>query len=189
MTERRPTRTRQAIIDALLAACKDGEYFPTAKELAERAGISQRSVFVHFADLGELRVAATSQQCDRIENLVVGADPGLPAAERVDAVVRQTEKVFALQRRVRLLGLIEASGSSVLDDRMRRADRKMREALSRTFSKELASSGSKPDEQLLDMVESVAGWSFRHHLVDRRRLSQRAASQAVRRSLGTLLNI
>jgi AcrR family transcriptional regulator len=188
MTERRPTRTRQAIIDALLAACRDGEFFPTAKELAERAGISQRSIFVHFADLGELRAAAAGQQFDRIESLVVGSDPAEPLADRIEAVVRQTDKVFGLQRKIRLLGLVEAAASPGLDERIRRADRHVREALASTFASELADGSGTLDEQLLDVVETTAGWGFRHQLVDRRKLSQRAASTAVRRTLQALLD-
>lgn len=46
---RDPERTRQAILDALLTALGEGDLSPSARRLARRAGVSERSIFVHFA--------------------------------------------------------------------------------------------------------------------------------------------
>ncbi|MFE7801312.1 TetR/AcrR family transcriptional regulator [Nocardia sp. NPDC057440] len=182
---RDPIRTRAMIIDALLAALDAGEVSPTAKSIAERAGVSLRSIFVHFPDLDELKAAATIQQTDRVEQLISGADPDLPLRDRVDAVVAQTAQVFTLQRRIRLTGLVESPSVPIIDERMRRGDRLLREQLARTFAVEL----ERPDgEQLLDLIEATTAWSFRHHLVDRCGRSPEAASDAVCRTLLSLLD-
>ncbi|MFQ6398172.1 TetR/AcrR family transcriptional regulator [Nocardia sp. KC 131] len=184
---RDPIRTRAVIIDALLGALDAGEVSPTAKSIAERAGVSLRSIFVHFPDLDELKAAATIQQTERVEQLITGADPNTPLRDRVDLVVAQTAQVFALQRRIRVTGLVESPNVPIIDERMRRGDRLLRDQLARTFAIELERPDGTVDEELLDLIEATTAWSFRHHLVDRCGRPPEAASDAVRRTLLSLL--
>ncbi|MCM6778655.1 TetR/AcrR family transcriptional regulator [Nocardia sp. CDC159] len=183
---RNPQLTRRAILDALLAAVHDGDYLPTAKTIAARAGTSERSVFVHFPTREDLLIAATEQQSTSVEALVAQADAQLPLEQRVDAVVRQSAAIYALQRRPRLLGLLESQRSAAVDARMRLTDERLRAGLARIFAPELTG-GDGVDEQLLDLLDATAGWPYRHHLVERCGLSEDAASAAIRRALLTLL--
>lgn len=75
---RNPEQTRRVIIDALLAAIKDGKFLPTAKDIAERAGVSERSIFVHFPGRDDLRIAAVEAQSEYVETLIAAPDPQLP---------------------------------------------------------------------------------------------------------------
>ncbi|MRH88224.1 TetR family transcriptional regulator [Nocardia sp. SYP-A9097] len=184
---RNPEQTRKAIVDALLAAIKEGSFVPTAKDIAERAGISERSIFVHFPGREDLRVAAVDAQSELVESLVATTDPGLPLEQRIAAVVKQSETVFAHQRNPRLLGLLESQSIAAIDTRMRLTDSKIRAGLARIFTTELNRSGAE-DRELLDLIETTVGWAYRHQLMDRRGLSQRAASHAVTRALRTLLS-
>ncbi|WP_067541256.1 TetR/AcrR family transcriptional regulator [Nocardia crassostreae] len=184
---RNPEQTRKAILDALIEALQAGRYSPTAKELAATAGVSERSVFVHFPDLNELRIAAASAQSDYVETLLVTSDPALPLDQRIDAVVRQSEAAFTAQRNPRPLGLLESKTIPAIDERMRATDKRIRDALAHTFAPELTRGGDE-DTELLDLLEATATWAYRHQLVDRRGLSQRAASAAIGRALRALLS-
>ena len=62
----RAERTRQALVDALLGLLDEGHPSPTAAEVAERAGVSERSVFQHFADREALLEAVARQQYERV---------------------------------------------------------------------------------------------------------------------------
>ncbi|WP_067573820.1 TetR/AcrR family transcriptional regulator [Nocardia acidivorans] len=184
---RNPEQTRKAIVDALLAAIKDGSFIPTTKDIADRAGISERSIFVHFPGREDLRIAAVEAQSELVESLVAATDPDLPLDQRIAAVVKQSEIVFAHQRNPRLLGLLESQSIPAIDARMRLTDSKIRASLARVFAPELERDGTQ-DRELLDLIEATVGWPYRHQLMDRRGLSQRAASQAVTRALRTLLS-
>ena len=46
----RAERTREAVVTALLALLEEGELSPTAERVAERAHVSERSIFQHFGD-------------------------------------------------------------------------------------------------------------------------------------------
>ncbi|QLY33203.1 TetR/AcrR family transcriptional regulator [Nocardia huaxiensis] len=182
---RNPEQTRKAIVDALLTAIKDGRFIPTAKDIADRAGVSERSIFVHFPGRNDLRVAAVEAQSDLVESLVVTPDPALPLEERITAVLGQSEAIFAAQRNPRLLGLLESQSIPAIDERMRLTDNRIREALARTFGPELTR-GGETDAELLDLVEATVGWAYRHQLMDRRGLSQAEASRAITRALRAL---
>ena len=184
---RNPEQTRAAIIAALLDAIHDGELDPTGKRIAARAGVSERSVFVHFPGRDDLRVAVVEVQSERVEALIATPDPQLPLIERIDAVVRQSEAIFTLQRNPRLLGLLESHTVPGVDARMRLTDRRIRDALARAFAPELTGADGI-DEELLDLVDATVGWPTRHHLVDRRGRSQAEASTAIRRALFALLD-
>ncbi|MEU8895597.1 helix-turn-helix domain-containing protein [Nocardia sp. NPDC048505] len=180
---RNPEQTRAVIIQALLESLKEGDFQPTTKAIAARAGVSERSIFVHFPDRDELLVAATDAQSQQVEALIVRPDPALPLTERIEAVVAQSAAVFALQRNPRLLGLLTSDTVPGVDARMRLTDKRIRAALAATFAPELTGA----DPELLDLIDAAAGWPTRHHLVDRRGLGPAAASAAVRRALTALL--
>ncbi|MCU1642082.1 MAG: hypothetical protein JWN03_2357 [Nocardia sp.] len=183
---RNPEQTRKAIVDALLTAIKDGKFLPTAKDIADRAGVSERSIFVHFPGRNDLRIAAVEAQSEYVETLIAAPDPQLPLDARIDAVIAQSEAIFAAQRNPRLLGLLESQSIPVLDERMRTTDGRTRDGLARAFATELHRDGGT-DQELLDLVEATVGWAYRHQLVDRRGLSQGAASRAIARALRALL--
>ncbi len=50
----RRTRNRTAVIAALLAIIREGNLRPGASEIADRAGVSHRSIFRYFEDLDDL---------------------------------------------------------------------------------------------------------------------------------------
>ncbi|MEU6580366.1 TetR/AcrR family transcriptional regulator [Nocardia sp. NPDC046763] len=183
---RNPEQTRGAIIEGLLSAVHDGEFDPTTRSIAERAGVSERSIFVHFPTRTALITAAVDQQSEQVEALLAEIDPELPLAQRIEAVVRQSEAIFTLQREPRVLGLIESLRTPAVDTRMRLTDKRIRDALTRAFAPEL---DDAEGEQLLDLVDATVGWPYRHHLMDRRGLSKRAASEAVGRALTAMLTL
>jgi len=183
---RNPEQTRRAIVEATLAALSQGQFLPTTKDISARSGASERSIFVHFPGRDDLRLAVMEEQAARVEALIEDLDPDLPLTQRIDAVVRQCAAVYELQHFPRLAGLIEAHTVPGVDARMRETENRIRESLAHTFATELTRDGAL-DEQLLDLVDTAAGWGTQHYLIDRRQLSPTAASEAVRRALTTLL--
>src|SRR5437763_14833951 len=90
----RAHRTRTAVVDALLQLINDGDLRPTAPRIAERAGVSLRSVFQHFTDLEALYAAATQREIGIIADLVETLPSDGPLAGRIDAFVAQRSRVL-----------------------------------------------------------------------------------------------
>jgi AcrR family transcriptional regulator len=74
----RGQRNRQAIVDALLSLYREGTSDPTAAQIAERAGVSTRSVFAHFEDR-EALVAAVAAEMAPVLHRLVDPEPPSPA--------------------------------------------------------------------------------------------------------------
>ncbi|MFE3544713.1 TetR/AcrR family transcriptional regulator [Nocardia sp. NPDC059177] len=179
---RDPAKTRLAIIDALLAAIADGDFAPTTRDVAARAGASERSVFVHFADREALLVAAVERQSELVEACLIEPDPARPLAERIISAVRQSAAIFDLQRTPRLPGLQESRTVAAIDARMRATDHTIRATLGRLFAPELGT-----DPELLDLLDGTLAWPMRHHLEDRRGLTREQADATLVRALDALL--
>ncbi len=85
----RAQRTRQALVDALFTLLEEGELRPTGERIAERAGVSERSVFQHFPDRESLFEAVALQQWERVVTGTVPVDASLPLDERIEAFASQ----------------------------------------------------------------------------------------------------
>ena len=86
----RAARNRQAVLDAVLALTEEGDLQPTARAVAERAGVATRSVFHHFTDLESMYADAAQTQMERhwlpLLRPVIG-DPG----HRIEMVAKPLE--------------------------------------------------------------------------------------------------
>ncbi len=61
----RRERNREAVIEAFLTLVREGNYDPGGAEIAERAGVSHRSVFRYFDDLADLMITAIGREVQR----------------------------------------------------------------------------------------------------------------------------
>jgi TetR/AcrR family transcriptional regulator, regulator of autoinduction and epiphytic fitness len=61
----RRERNREAVIEAFLALVREGNFDPGGAEIAQRAGVSHRSVFRYFADLADLMMTAIAREVER----------------------------------------------------------------------------------------------------------------------------
>lgn len=94
----RRDRNREAVLDAAIALFAEGDLEPSAAAVAERSGVSLRSVYRYYEDLEALLRAAIARSLER--NLpffeVEGIGEG-PLADRIDRLV---DRRLALYDRV-----------------------------------------------------------------------------------------
>ena len=91
----RREQNREAVVDALLALFREGNYQPSAAEIAARSGLSLRSLFRYFDDVDDLHRAAAARQIALVMPLLrIGIEPGAPALDKVRAVVRARVRLF-----------------------------------------------------------------------------------------------
>jgi AcrR family transcriptional regulator len=185
---RNPERTRQAILDAALDLIAEAGRAPTAREVAVRAGIGERTLFYHFTDMEELRGAVALWQARRWGALARPVDPAWPRERRVDALLDQREQMYELMTPVRRVGLVEESSSSAIAAAMAEGDRWFRADVAAAFEPEVA---ARPDGSaaggLLDALDAAVCWAAWNHLRQRRGLSVPQARRAIRTTLLALL--
>ena len=91
----RREQNREAVLDALVALWSEGNYEPEVITIAERAGISARSLFRYFDDLDDLRRAAIERSRWAASPLVdpdVGPDEAM--ARKIEAVVAARVRLY-----------------------------------------------------------------------------------------------
>jgi AcrR family transcriptional regulator len=91
----RRQQNREAVIDALLASFREGNYQPRSSEIAERAGLSPRSLFRYFDDIDDLHRAATARELGRARPLLeIGIGPDAETGAKVRAVVAARVRLY-----------------------------------------------------------------------------------------------
>jgi TetR/AcrR family transcriptional regulator of autoinduction and epiphytic fitness len=141
----RAERTRQALVDALLGLLDAGELSPTAAAIAERAGVSERSVFQHFPDREALFEAVARQQYERVMPTLRPVDASLPLAERIDQFTRQRARLYELIAGVRRAALLIEHESPSVAGWLTTARRAKAAEAERVFRRELEA--IPPDER------------------------------------------
>jgi AcrR family transcriptional regulator len=136
---RRRHQNREAVLDALTALFREGVYQPGANEIAERAGLSPRSLFRYFDDVDDLNRAAIERQLVEARPLLdIGVNPDAPTNEKVErlvsARVRLFEAVGPAMRATRACAHRHAVVAAQLHD----ARAFMRHQVARLFTPELA---------------------------------------------------
>src|SRR5690606_26594946 len=104
----RAARTRAAVVDALLTLNDRGVLRPTARDIAAEAGVSLRSLYVHFDDLEALFVAAAQRQSERLAAALPPAVTEGSLAERLDAFLARRTRAHEVGAGVRKAALLQA---------------------------------------------------------------------------------
>jgi AcrR family transcriptional regulator len=79
----RSRRTREAVIDAMLSLQEEGDLAPSGHRVAARAGVSPRTVYLHFADMEALFVEAGDRFLAKLTAVGEPVPLDAPFAERV----------------------------------------------------------------------------------------------------------
>lgn len=155
----RSQRTKRAIVDALRSLHHDGDLRPTAPRVAERAGVSLRTVWQHFDDLESLLVEAGERDFEIASGFVEPVAASLPLAERIDRVTGQRARMFEEMappwRAARLHEPFSAQIRSNRDRLMRYG----REQLEATFAPELAARRGRSRRDLLNALQAACSWA------------------------------
>jgi AcrR family transcriptional regulator len=90
----RARRTREAVVDALLALHDEGDLTPTAQRVAARAGVALRTVFGHFTDMETLYAEAGERELQRLYAVAEAVRPDLPLPDRIEQFCRSRARVL-----------------------------------------------------------------------------------------------
>ena len=91
----RREQNREAVLDALAELFEQGNLLPTSGEIAERAGLSPRSLFRYFDDVDDLSHATIDRELARARPLLdAGAVASDPTAVKIACVVEARVRLF-----------------------------------------------------------------------------------------------
>jgi AcrR family transcriptional regulator len=183
----RAERTRQALVDALLALLEEGDVQPTAERIAARAGVSERSLFQHFADREALYQAVALQQYERIASTLEPIDVTLPLPARIDAFVEQRSRMLEAMTPVRRAALLLEPSSEVVSGWLKSARRQKAREVERVFRPELEEIGQPDRGLVVAALVSASAWTSWESLRAHQRLSVDRSRGAMHAALTALL--
>jgi AcrR family transcriptional regulator len=135
----RRQQNRDAAVAALLELYREGRYDATAADVAERAGLSPRSLFRYFDDTDDLaRAAIEHEQARGRKLLVLGVGPEDPLEERIAAVVESRIRLWDVLGPAAQAARMRAPVTPVVAQELRRNRSYLRRQLQELFAPELA---------------------------------------------------
>lgn len=183
----RAERTRRALVEALLSLLYEDELQPTAERIAARAGVSERSLFQHFADREALYQAVALHQYDRIAPTLEPIDLSLPLGERIDAFVSQRARLLEEITPVRRAALLREHDSEVVAGWLQSLRRQKAREVERVFRAELDRIEQPERGLVLGALVAASAWTSWESLRAHQRLSVDRSRGAMRTAVGALL--
>jgi TetR/AcrR family transcriptional regulator of autoinduction and epiphytic fitness len=183
----RALRTREAIVDACIALVEEGELRPTAPQVAERAGVSVRSVFQHFADLPSLHSAVAARIADRVSVLIHPVDVTVALESRIAAFVRHRAALLEVITPFRRAAAVHGPFAPEIRAAVSVATEFLRHEVRRAFEPELL---ARPPAERREVEEALAmalSWSAWDALRVDARCDIDTAAAVVRRTVQALL--
>ena len=183
----RSIRTREAIIDAWLELIDLGDLAPTAKDVADRAGVGLRTVFQHFADMNALHHGAGAERAARIMPTMAQVPVELPLAERIEQIAASRSEVFEELTSLRRACERQEWLSEDIHGLIAAWEAADAASVERIFASEIEAVEPAERASTSMAVDAVVSWSHWNHLRQRRDLSVERSRSVVRHSLAALL--
>lgn len=183
---RRARANREAIVEALVSLYADGHVDPSAAAIAERAGVSERSLFRHFDDIDDLCHTAFVVQWKRLADrtrLSVSATSSTD--EKIDALVEQIVGLYLDMMNVMRITRMHAVRNDTVLRHVQSSRKELRKQIERLFAPECEHATSNNAKILLLTANALL--SFEH--VEQLRVDQGMPTSRIICSLRSALSL
>lgn len=181
-------RNRESVVDALLALHRDGNLQPNSTEVAERAGISARSLFRYFVDIDDLGRAAITRLLDQMRPLLaIDAAADAPVAERISALVSSRTRLFEAMGPTGVVARLRSPFQPVIAAQLTQARKFFRQQIQQLFAAELAAMDDADAVPVVAAIDVLCSFESYQLLRGDHGLTEDGAARSLRRSLARLL--
>ncbi|MCX4755571.1 TetR/AcrR family transcriptional regulator [Kitasatospora purpeofusca] len=182
----RGRRTREKIADAMLSLIDENQAHFPADKVAERAGVSRRLVFHHFADMAELAEVAVNRRLEQLATQIRPLPTEGPRDVRVAALAEQRARILESVTPARLAVMRLENPSPRIQEAVQQMLDFARLRLTQIFATELDPLPEPARTDLLDGLDAVTTWSAWYHWRGSG-LSEDRARRAMAATVHTLL--
>ena len=184
----RRDRNRLAVVDAILALFSEGNFEPTSDQIAERAGLSPRSLFRYFDDLEDLNRVAIARQYERVRQLaVLDLSPDRPLSDRVARLVHSRLRTYDEIGSVGIVARIRAPFRPMVAEQLRQARAMWRSQVQQMFAPELNAMNPVRADGALVSVDILASFESVQLMRDDQGLSTERIAAALIDSITRIL--
>ena len=184
----RRAQNRLAVIEALGELHREGNYEPSAAEIADRAGLSQRSLFRYFDDVDDLYRATIEHHIEEAAPLLEVTVPGgAPTADKARRLAEARVALFDLIAPAAKAARITGWRHEVMAAQIRRGRAFYRAQLAELFADELAAMPDDRSSAALAAADVIAGFESYDLLRHDQRMSKGRVAAIVEQALVDLL--
>jgi AcrR family transcriptional regulator len=181
-------RNRETVVDALLQLFREGDLNPSVAAVAERSGVSLRSVFRYFDDLDEMGRIAIQRHLDNVGHLFDLPKIGEGSrGDRIEALVAQRSTLYERVAPVVRAAQIRAPFQPVIAEALVARRALMREQLERQFAPELAKLRAEEVPAVVSAADILASFEAMEILRTDQKLSTARAVAVITTSMDRLL--
>ena len=158
---RRRVENLEAVVEATLELISENGALPTVAEVAERAGISQRSVFRYFDDVDQLTRAAVDARF-RQGAALVGMPTPFPAAldDRLRELAASRSRLYEFIGPTARVVRTRMGDNAFLMESVERSRHALRSQLQEVVAPELEVAGGEVALAALDIMYSFEAWDL-----------------------------
>jgi AcrR family transcriptional regulator len=161
----RRDRNRELVLDAVIALFTEDQLAPNAADVAQRSGVSLRSVYRYFEDQDALMRAAIDRHAERVSPLYDVPDLGVgPLDERIARLVECRIRLYEAAAPTARAALARASVNPLLRDQMEAARGRLREQTETMFAPELGAMSAADRRTTLAPVDALLQFESAEHL-------------------------
>jgi AcrR family transcriptional regulator len=182
----RGRRTRRNVAEALVELLREGEPEPTARAVAQRAGVSLRLVFHHFTEMDDLYHYVAALQLRRQWSGMpsISAKPAL--ATRVERTVTHRAALYEDVSPIRRALVRRIPTSKGVTATIGAADTLLLESLKETFAPELAALATSARLEVIEAMDVATSWESWERLRTVSLLQARGAKRVMTRMVDSL---
>ncbi len=162
----RRNRNRDAVLDAVLELFTEGSLSPGVPDVAERSGVSLRSVYRYFDDTDELIRSAIARNMGRIRPLFVidGLGEG-DLEQRVERIVTSRVRLFDENAPIMRATLRTAPTNEIIREQHERNLEELRRQIEAMFEPELRSLAAVERLEVIAAIDVLLGFAALEHLI------------------------
>jgi len=183
----RSHRTRAAVAEAMLDCLEDDLLRPSAKQVAERAGVSTRAVFRHFDNMEALFEETAQLQTERVLSELPPLVTEGSLDQRIDALVLHSARRNEIIAPVHRAALLAEPFSRVIRERHAGMRAAVRRQVCSAFAPELSALSEAKRRDRTAALCAALSFSYWEELRRHTRLSLAAARRVLRGAVRALL--
>jgi len=169
----RRDRNRSAVLDAVLALFAEGNLFPSAEAVAERSGVSLRSVYRYVADADDLVRAAIDRHREQVAPLFEIANLGTGDLEgRIRAICESRVHAYDEVAPTARASRARAYSNEIIRRQLDEASALLRDQVAKHFDNELREMAPDVARATLASVDAL----LQHETIELYRVRRRHSS-------------
>lgn len=185
----RRERNRDLVLDAVLELFAEGTLVPGAAEVAERSGVSLRSVYRYFDDVEALARAAIGRNLEKVQPLFeIDALGEGPLPERIDRMVTGRLRLYEQIAPMMRATLQRAPASPILQENLEQNLQALRRQVEAMFAPELDALSTGDAREVAAALDILLGFHSLEHLRRVRGLSGAESRRVITRASAALLD-